>query len=51
MLQGKQVKIEIEVISISYQNFFIPYAKKQGSVKRKAIVRWAKNDQFGIQFI
>ena len=32
-------------------NVSIPYAKKQGSVKRKAIVRWAKNDQFGIQFI
>ncbi len=29
----------------------IPFAKKIGRVKRKAIVRWAKNDQFGIQFI
>jgi len=32
-------------------NVSIPFAKKQGSVRRKAIVRWAKNDQFGIQFI
>ncbi len=29
----------------------IPFAKKQGRIKRKAIVRWANNDQFGIQFI
>jgi len=32
-------------------NVSIPFAKKQGSIKRKAIVRWAKNDQIGIQFI
>ncbi|MDX2452915.1 PilZ domain-containing protein [Desulfosarcina sp.] len=32
-------------------NVSIPFAKKQGSIKRKAIVRWAQNDQFGIQFI
>lgn len=29
----------------------IPFAKKQGRLKRKAIVRWARDDQFGIQFI
>lgn len=32
-------------------NVSIPFAIKQGRIKRKAIVRWAKNDQFGIQFI
>lgn len=32
-------------------NVSIPFAKKQGSIKRKAIVRWARNDQFGVQFI
>ena len=29
----------------------IPFASKKGSVKRKAIVKWAESDQFGIQFI
>ncbi|WP_167527832.1 PilZ domain-containing protein [Desulfosarcina alkanivorans] len=29
----------------------IPFAKKQGGIKRKAIVRWTRNDQFGVQFI
>lgn len=29
----------------------IPFAKKQGFMKKKAIVMWAKNDQFGIKFI
>ena len=29
----------------------IPFATKQGCMKRKAIVIWAGNDQFGIQFI
>lgn len=29
----------------------IPFANKPGCVKRKAIVMWAENDQFGIQFI
>jgi hypothetical protein len=28
----------------------IPYAKRQGSIKTKAIVRWTKNDLLGIQF-
>jgi hypothetical protein len=32
-------------------NVSIPFAKKQGYIKRKAIVKWARNDQFGIQFI
>lgn len=34
------------VITIS-----IPFAKKQGDVKKKAMVRWALNDQFGVKFI
>jgi hypothetical protein len=29
----------------------IPFAKKQGCMKSKAIVTWVKNDEFGIQFI
>jgi hypothetical protein len=29
----------------------IPFANKPGCLKRKAIVMWAENDQFGIQFI
>ena len=29
----------------------IPFAAKEGSVKRKAAVMWAKDGQFGIQFI
>jgi hypothetical protein len=29
----------------------IPFANKPGCMKRKAIVIWAENDQFGIQFI
>jgi len=29
----------------------IPFANKSGCMKRKAIVMWAENDQFGIQFI
>jgi hypothetical protein len=29
----------------------IPFANKLGCMKRKAIVMWAENDQFGIQFI
>lgn len=29
----------------------IPFAVKQGCVKRKAIVMWAEDGQFGIQFI
>jgi hypothetical protein len=29
----------------------IPFAAKQGSVKRNAIVVWARDDQFGIQFV
>ena len=29
----------------------IPFANKPGCMKRKAIVTWAENDQFGIQFI
>lgn len=28
----------------------IPYAKKRDSIKRRAIVRWNDNKQFGIQF-
>lgn len=28
----------------------IPFPKKQGYLKRKAIVRWIDNDQFGIKF-
>lgn len=28
----------------------IPYAKRQGCLKRKAIVIWAEKDQFGIKF-
>jgi hypothetical protein len=32
-------------------NVSIPFATKPGSIKRKAIVRWTQNDQFGIQFI
>lgn len=29
----------------------IPFVKKPGSMKRKAVVRWVRDDQFGIQFI
>lgn len=29
----------------------IPFAAKEGCLKRKAIVMWAKEGQFGIQFI
>ncbi len=29
----------------------IPFANKQGCVKSKAIVMWAKKDKLGIQFI
>jgi hypothetical protein len=29
----------------------IPFANKPGCMKRKAIVMWVENDQFGIQFI
>lgn len=29
----------------------IPFAKKQGCMKTKAIVTWVENDEFGIQFI
>lgn len=29
----------------------IPFAVKPGSVKRKAIVMWADNDHFGVQFV
>jgi len=29
----------------------IPFANKPGCMKRKAIVTWAENNQFGIQFI
>ena len=29
----------------------IPFAKKQGCMKSKAIVTWVGNDEFGIQFI
>lgn len=28
----------------------IPFARKQGSLKRKAFVKWAGNDRFGVQF-
>ena len=35
-----------EIIIIS-----IPFAKKKGCMKSKAIVMWAENDEFGIQFI
>lgn len=28
----------------------IPFAKRQGCMKRKAIVMWAEKDQFGIKF-
>ena len=29
----------------------IPFANKPGCMKRKALVMWSENDQFGIQFI
>lgn len=29
----------------------IPFANKPGCMKRRAIVMWAENNQFGIQFI
>jgi PilZ domain-containing protein len=28
----------------------IPFANKPGCIKRKAIVKWAKKDKFGIEF-
>jgi len=29
----------------------VPFATQKGGIKRKAIVRWVKNDEFGIEFI
>jgi hypothetical protein len=29
----------------------VPFATQKGGIKRKAIVRWVENDQFGIEFI
>ena len=29
----------------------IPFARKPGTMQRKAVVRWSRNDQFGIQFL
>ena len=40
-----KIKAGVEII------ITIPFATKQGCMKRKAIVMWADNDQFGIQFI
>ena len=40
-----KIKTGVEII------ITIPFATKQGCMKRKAIVMWAENDQFGIQFI
>jgi len=40
-----KIKAGVEII------ITIPFATKQGCMKRKAIVIWAGNDQFGIQYL
>ena len=40
-----EIKTGVKIIII------IPFANKPGCMKRKAIVTWAENNQFGIQFI
>lgn len=61
IFRGKCNNISGKGACISSRNIFkieagneiliaIPYAKKQGSIKKKAIVKWTNNDQFGIQF-